>query len=72
MLARTDYAVTVPPERRYIDLYTFLDILVARGMILHQCDTPVIQNVLESLHEADLPANLLSRLAHMASRAGVE
>jgi hypothetical protein len=72
MLARTDYAVTVPPERRYIDLYTFLDILVARGMILHQCDTPVIQNVLESLHEAGLPANLLSRLAHMASRAGVE
>jgi hypothetical protein len=72
MFARADFATTVAPERRFIDLYTFLDILAARGMVLVKSDTPVIRKMLEGLHAAELPASLLSRLAHMASRAGVE
>jgi hypothetical protein len=71
MFARADSTAAVEPERRFIDLYTFLDILSVRGMTLAVQDTPVIRKMLDSLHSAGLPASLLSRLAHMASRAGV-
>jgi hypothetical protein len=72
MFTRANFATTVAPERRFIDIYTFLDILAARGMSLAKSDTPIIRKMLESLHAAGLPASVLSRLAHMASRAGVE
>jgi len=71
LFAREDFSVTVAPERRFIDMYTFLDILVTRGMSVVGPDTPIISRASESLHAAGLPASLLARLTQMASSAGL-
>jgi len=70
MFGQDDFTRDVPPQRCYIDLYTFLDILTVRGMTLEPADKPVIGTILRSLRAAGLPAALLTRLGKMASRAG--
>ena len=70
MFGQDDFTQDVPPQRCYIDLYTFLDILTVRGMTLEPADKAVIGTILRSLRAAGLPAALLTRLGKMASRAG--
>jgi hypothetical protein len=71
MFAREDFSATVTPERRFIDLYTFLDILGVRGISVTEADKIVIQELADDLHVAGLPATLLARLEQLASRAGL-
>jgi hypothetical protein len=70
MFGQDDFTQDVPPERCFIDLYTFLDILTVRGMTLEPADKAVIGAILRSLRASRLPAALLTRLGKMASRAG--
>jgi hypothetical protein len=70
MFARDDYSTTVAPERRFIDLYTFLDILVTHEISVTQADKVVIHNVIDGIRTAGVPDILLARLAQMASQAG--
>jgi hypothetical protein len=71
MFARADFPATVAPERRFIDLYTFLDILGMRGISVAEADKPLIWELRESLRAAGLPATLLARLEQLATRAGL-
>ncbi len=71
MIGRDDFAETVAPERRFIDMYAFLDIMAARGVKLQPADNAVIGASLQSLRAAGLPAGLLTRLGKLASRAGL-
>jgi hypothetical protein len=70
MFGQDDFTQDVPPQRCYIDLCTFLDILTVRGMTLEPADKAVIGAILRSLRAAGLPPTLLTRLGKMASRAG--
>ncbi len=70
MFGQDDFAAEVAPQRCFIDLYTFLDILAVRGMPLEPADTAVISTILQSLRAAGLPAALLTRLGRLAARAG--
>jgi hypothetical protein len=70
MFAREDFQVTVAPERRFIDLYTFLDILGVRRMSVTEQENAIIRNATGALRAAGLPATLLTRLDQLAVRAG--
>lgn len=71
MFAREDFPVTVAPERRFIDLYVFVNILEVRGISVTEHDKTVIQELVSGLRAAELPATLLARLEQLASRAGL-
>jgi hypothetical protein len=70
MFGQDDFAAVVAPQRCFIDMYTFLDILAVRGMRLEAADTAVISTILQRLRAAGLPAALLARLGKLAARAG--
>jgi hypothetical protein len=70
MFARVDFLTSVTPERCFIDLYTFLDILGMRGITVAEQDKTAIRKLTDGLRAADLPAILLARLEQMAARAG--
>jgi hypothetical protein len=71
LFARGDFTETVAPERCFIDLYVFLDILGTRGITVRRADADVLRGILRGLRSAGLPAALLARLARLAARAGV-
>jgi hypothetical protein len=70
MFGQDDFAAAVAPQRCFIDMYTFLDILTVRGMTLEPADKAVVSTILRSLRAAGLPAALLTRLGKLAARAG--
>jgi hypothetical protein len=70
MFGQEDFTRVVAPQRCYVDLYAFLDILTVRGMTLEPADKAVVGTILRSLRAAGLPAGLLARLGKLASRAG--
>jgi hypothetical protein len=70
MFAQDDFTRDVAPQRCYIDLYAFLDIITVRAMTLEPADKAVIGAILRSLRAAGLPAGLLTRLGKLAARAG--
>ncbi len=67
---QADFTATVPAQRCFVDMYTFLDILAVRGMTLEPADGAVIGTILDSLRAAGLPAAMLTRLGKLAARAG--
>jgi hypothetical protein len=69
--SRDETLSAVAPQRWFIDLYTFLDILGTRGIKVTGTDAEVIRNVTEDLRSVGLPASLLARLAQFGSRVGV-
>lgn len=69
MFTDEGFTEAVAPERRFIDLYTFLDILRTRGIRVPESDRLVILGLIEGLRAARLPASLLTRLTQMASPA---
>lgn len=71
MFEGRDFRTTVSPQRRFIDLYTFLDILTVREITVTGPDTPIIRKVARDLQCAALPASLLTRIAQVVSRAGI-
>jgi hypothetical protein len=71
LFAQDDFTVTVAAERCFIDLYTLLDIVAARGITVERPDAEVLRGIIEGLRSAGLPAALLARLTRLAARAGV-
>lgn len=67
---RADFTATVPAQRSFIDMHTFLDILAVRGKTLEPADGAVIGTILQSLRDDGLPSALLTRLGKLAARAG--
>jgi hypothetical protein len=65
-----DFTQTIPAQRSFIDMHTFLDILAVRGMTLEAEDNAVIATILHSLRAAGLPPAMLTRLGKLAARAG--
>lgn len=61
----------VAPQRRFIDLYIFLDIIGTREVNVMETDRTVIRKETQALRSADLPASLLARLAEMAACVGI-
>jgi hypothetical protein len=72
MFRQEDFTAEVAPERCFIDLYVFLDILAVRGSTLEPADVSVVSAIMQSLRAAGLPATLLTRLGKLASRAGLD
>jgi hypothetical protein len=70
LFARGDFTETVAPERCFIDLYVFLDILGTRGITVKRADADVLRRILRGLRSAGLPAAPLARLAARAGVAG--
>jgi hypothetical protein len=61
----------VAPQRRFIDLYIFLDIIGTREVNVMETDRTVIRKETQALRSAGLPASLLARLAEMAACVGI-
>jgi hypothetical protein len=68
MFARPSFATAVRPQRRYIDLYTFLDVLNVRSRVASEGDFAVIAMSVDTLRREAVPVKLLERLTEMLSR----
>jgi len=72
MFGQDDFTAEVAPERCFIDMYLFLDLLVVRGGTLEPADSGVLAAIMRSMRDAGLPAALLTRLGKLAARAGLD
>jgi hypothetical protein len=71
LFRQEDYPRAVTPQRRFIDLYTFLDILGTRSVTATGADKLTLTTAIKSLHSSGLPSDLLSRLAQLAPWAEI-
>ncbi len=67
MLARSDFRATVRPERRFIDVYTFLDILRVRATPVAEQVRPLLDTVVGELEEDGVATELVERLRSLAT-----
>lgn len=65
MFKTPEYVTTITPQRRAIDLYTFIDILVVRRLSVSEDEYLILMAVCKSL-QAVIPAEFLERLEVMA------
>jgi hypothetical protein len=65
MFDRSNYIKDVPAERRAIDLYTFLDLLMVRREVVSADDIQILRNLIESLRAHGLADTLTARLQEM-------
>ncbi len=69
MLARGDFRATVRPQRRFIDAYTFLDILRVRATPVADQVRPLLDTVVEELEEDGVASELVERLRSLVAQS---
>lgn len=68
MFERPSFAAGVAPQRRYVDIYTFLDVLHVRSWAISEKDFTVIAKSVDTLRRDAVTVKLLARLTEMLSR----
>ncbi len=69
MLARGDFRATVRAQRRFIDAYTFLDILRVRATPVADQVRPLLDTVVEELEEDGVASELVERLRSLVAQS---
>lgn len=62
MLGENRFRASVPPERRFIDIYTFLDILRVRGVSISDEVRILLERLAGELAEDGVPTEMTTRL----------
>jgi hypothetical protein len=70
LFAQDEFTVTVAAQRRFVDLHTFLDILITRGITVEPADADVLRRIIQSMRLEGLPSVPLARLTDLAAHAG--
>jgi hypothetical protein len=65
LLASREFRESVAIERKFVDVYTFCDVLAVRGVRLTGRDEAIIRDAGDSLRSSDLPAMLMQRIGEM-------